>query len=92
MALKFKETLDLIPLPMDERTAAVMGQHYREKIDEAGGMEKAVEMAVETICRTVRQKKVTERGRLQRLYSQVYTREELKRLIINTFKSAGLEE
>lgn len=92
MTLEFKETLDLIPLPMDERTAAVMGQHYREKIDEAGGIEKAAEMAVDAIYRTVHQKKATERGRLQRLYSQVYTREELKRLVINTFKSTGLEE
>lgn len=90
MALDYKEQLNVSPLPLDERSAAVLGRHFAAKIVAAGGPEQAARVAADAVLTRRADEPPDEHHRLQRLYAQVYTRKELERLMRNGFDALGL--
>lgn len=90
MALNFKENLNLSPLPQDEGTAAVLGRDFAAKIVAAGGRQAAARAAATAVLARRADEPPSEHQRLQRLYAQVYSREELEKLMLNSFDALGL--
>jgi hypothetical protein len=90
MPLQFSESLDLSPLPVDQSTASALGRDFAAKIAALGGRQNAARAAADAILARSASEAPSELVRLQRLFAQVYTREEIERLMLNTFDSLGL--
>jgi hypothetical protein len=90
MALNFKESLNLSPLPQDEGSAAVLGREFAAKIAAAGGRQQAARAAATAVLARRVDEAPSEHQRLQRLYAQVYRRDELEKLMLNSFDTLGL--
>jgi hypothetical protein len=90
VAIAFTEEFDLPPIPVDARRAAVQGRVIARKIEDAGGVDAAVEAAVAVILRGAPEGPPSELGRLRVLYAKAYTQVELRSLVHNTFRSLGL--
>ncbi|TAH35250.1 MAG: hypothetical protein EYC70_13520 [Planctomycetota bacterium] len=82
--------IDLQPIPVDARRAARQAVLLRQKIEDAGGIEPAVQAAVDAILAARSVDPASELKRLRLLYQVFYTREELEALVRNTFDSLGL--
>lgn len=90
MAMEYRTRLRPPPLPMDAATAAAMARHYAEAIAAAGGRAQAAAMAAAKVQARRDDEPPDERLRLQRLYAQVYTRDELETLMLDGFAALGL--
>ncbi len=80
------------PLPMDAAAAATMARHYAEAIAAAGGRVRAAAIAAAKVSARRDDEPPGERLRLQRLYAEVYTRDELETLMLDSFAALGLED
>ncbi len=90
MTITYDNKLKIPLLPVDARTAALMSNHFREKIIEDGGRNNCITKIVDTILALSPDEQVSEILRLQRLYAQVYSRMELESLVSDTFDDLGL--
>jgi len=81
---------DVPPIPVDPTLAARQAVHIQGLIDAAGGVPQATTRAVDAIYAASPDGEPSELLRLRLLYRRAYTREELERLVSNTFADLGL--
>jgi hypothetical protein len=89
MAIAYRERFSIPPLPVDAATASAMGQHFAQKLAQVGGLDALVAKVTDGILTRPAGDPPTALSRLNRLYAQVYTREEIEGLARNTL--AGLK-
>jgi hypothetical protein len=90
MAMVYRTRLRPPPLPLDAGTSASMARHYAAAIGAAGGRMQAARAAAAGVFARRADEAPDEHARLQRLYAQVYTREEIETLMLDTFDALGL--
>jgi hypothetical protein len=90
MAMAYRTRLRPPPLPLDAGTSVSIARHYSTAIDAAGGRVQAARAAAVGVFARRGDEAPSEQLRLQRLYAQVYTREEIETLMLDTFDALGL--
>jgi hypothetical protein len=90
MAMIYRTRLRPTPLPLEARTAAAMSRHHAAAIAAAGGRTMAARAAIDALLARGGGGPANERSRLHRLFAQVYTREELETLMLDTYGALGL--
>lgn len=89
MALTFAEDLDVPPIPFDTARTAWQATALAGQMAEAGGFDALAEQSTAVIL-TADAQAPGELNRLRRLYREVYTPAEVRRLVENGLRQAGL--
>ncbi|MGH9381532.1 MAG: hypothetical protein ACRD2Z_13080 [Thermoanaerobaculia bacterium] len=85
-------TLDIPPIPVDAARAAAQALEIRRRVDDAGGLERGKQAAIDAILGVDPAAPASELKRLRMLYRHAYTVDELARLVDNTFANLGIKE
>lgn len=89
MGLKFARAIDLVPIPVEASNAARQAVAASQRAAELGGLAAVKAAMVDRIFAATPQDPPAEQKRLQLLYQNVYTREEIERLVGNTLVQLG---
>ena len=90
MPIRFKENLTIPPLPLRDIEAAILARQHAASIKAAGSVAEAARIAIDALIEPSSGTLISEHARLQRLYTQVYTRAELEHLMLSVFNSLEL--
>jgi hypothetical protein len=90
MALTFLENLDIPPIPFDTARTAWQVAALSKRVAELGSVEALVAAESARILTPVADAEPSELGRLHALYREVYTPEEVRRLVENGLNRLGL--
>lgn len=90
MALEFGESLRIPPIPTDARRAALQARLFADRVRDLGGVDAAIERAVQAIYDADPADAPSEQKRLRLLYQKTYTRDELRALVETSFANLGL--
>ncbi len=92
MDLDFEEFIEIPRIPSGTAKTARQALNIQKKAEEIGDLELAKQAALEAIINVDAGTEPSELKRLRLLYREVYTTEELKALVAQTFQILGVNQ